>query len=341
VLVAFKLLTGELEPTREVAQTFYECTTCENCTFVCPSKIKAADVVLGARKKLFAAGSAPEEHVAVVENVKKAGNPFSLSKADRTEAFPKKWQQLAADGKLPKTAETLLFLGCVPSYVDMKTVPSLMELMDLAGVDFTVLGEDEGCCGFPVHLAGSPEFEAIAKDNIKRIKATGAKTLVTPCAGCYKTFSELYEGLDVEVMHSVQFLKRLIDEGGLKLEKPFEKKVAYHDPCDLGRHLGVYDEPREILGAVPGLELIEFPRNRQFARCCGGGGGVSAVNPELALSMAGTRVKEGLGAGAEIIVSACAACKDSLKKGAAGLPKEEKKGLRVMDITEIVLKSAK
>jgi glycolate oxidase len=341
VLVAFKMLTGELEPSREVAQTFYECTTCKNCTFVCPSKIKAADVVLGARRKLFEAGSAPEQHVAVVENVKTAGNPFSLSKADRTEAFPKKWQQLATDKKLPKTAGTLLFLGCVPSYVDMKTVPSLMELLDIAGVDFTVLGEDEGCCGFPVYLAGSPEFEAIAKDNIKSIKDTGAKTLVTPCAGCYKTFKELYKGLDVEVLHSVHYLKRLIDEGKLKLEKPFEKKVAYHDPCDLGRHLEVYEEPREILKTVPGLELVEFPRNRQLARCCGGGGGVSAVNPELALGMAGTRVKEGLGTGAEIIVSACAACKDSLKKGTAGLPKEEKKGLRVLDITEIVLKSAK
>jgi glycolate oxidase len=214
-----------------------------------------------------------------------------------------------------------------------------MELLDRAGVDYTVLGEDESCCGFPVYLAGSPEFDTISEENIKKIKATGAKTLITPCAGCYKTFKELYKDLGVEVLHSVEFLKQLIDEGKLRLEKPFEKTVAYHDPCDLGRHLEVYEPPREILKLVPGLKLVEFPRNRKLARCCGGGGGVSAVNPDLALGMARTRVKEGLGVGAEVIVSACAACKDSLKKGAAGLPKEEKRSLRVMDITEILLRA--
>lgn len=341
MLVAYKMLTGELKATPEVAQTFYECTTCMNCTFVCPSRIKAADVVMGARKRLFEAGSAPEQQVAVVDNVKHSGNPFSLEKQGRTESFPKKWRQLAAEGKLPKTAETLLFIGCVPGYVDMKTVPSLMELLDLAGVDYTVLGEDESCCGFPVYLAGSPEFGAISKGNIEKMKATGAKTLITPCAGCYKSFKELYAGMEMEVLHGVQFLARLIDDGKLKLEKRFDKTVAYHDPCDLGRHLEVYDVPREILAKVPGLKLVEFPRNRQNARCCGGGGGVSAVNPELALGMAGTRVREALSVGAQVVVSACAACKDMLKKGAAGLSREEKGGLRIMDITEVVLLSAK
>jgi len=341
MLVAYKMLTGELEPTPEVAKTFYECTTCENCTFVCPSKIKTADVVMAARRRLFEKGSAPDEQVAVVDSVNKTGNPFALDKEERLQAIPKKWKELVGQKKLPQTAEILLFLGCVPGYVDMKIVPGLMELMDSADVDYTILGEEESCCGFPVYLAGSPEFDAISKQNIKKIKATGARTLVTPCAGCYKTFKKLYEGLDIEVLHSVELLAKLIDEGKLKLGKPFEKTVAYHDPCDLGRHLGMYDIPRDILGKVPGLKLVEFPRNRQFARCCGGGGGVAAVNHDLARSMAQTRVKEGLGTGAEIIVSACAACKDSLKKGAAGLSREEKKNLRILDITEILLKSVK
>jgi glycolate oxidase len=341
MLVAYKMLTGEFEPTPEVAQTFYECTTCKNCTYVCPSQIKTADVIMAARRRLFEAGSAPEQHTAVIENIGKTGNPFALAKDERTQAFPKKWKELVSQKKLPKKAEALLFLGCVPGYVDMKTVPSLMELLDRAGVDYTVLGEEESCCGFPVYLAGSPEFDAISKENIEKIKKTGAKTLITPCAGCYKTFKELYKDIGIEVLHSVEYLAQIIAEGKLKLEKPFEKTVAYHDPCDLGRHLGVYDPPREILGKVPGLNLVEFPRNRKLARCCGGGGGVSAVNAELALGMAGTRVKEGLGVGAEVIVSACAACKDSLKKGAAGLPKEEKGGLRILDITEVILKSVK
>ncbi len=341
MLVAYKLLTGELEPTPEVAQTFYECTTCENCTMVCPSRIKVADVVMAARRRLFEKGSAPEQHTAIVESIRDSGNPFSLAPAERTQALPKQWKDLVAQKKVPKQASTLLFLGCVPALVDMKIVPSFMGLLDRAGVDYTILGEDESCCGFPVYLAGSPEFDAISKKNVKKIKASGAKMLVTPCAGCYKTFKDLYEGLDIEILHSVEFLKQLIDEGKLKLEKPFEKTVAYHDPCDLGRHLEIYDTPREILKLVPGLNLVEFPRNRENARCCGGGGGVPAVNPELALGMARTRVKEGLGVGAEVIVSACAACKDSLKKGAAGLkPRASARGrLRIMDITEILLRA--
>lgn len=341
MLVAYKMLTGELEPTPEVARTFYECTVCENCTSVCPARVKAADVVMAARKRLFEAGSAPEQHTAVIESIRKTGNPFSLAKEERAESFPKKWRELTAGKKLPKTAHTMLFLGCVPSYVDMKIVPSFMEILDTAAVDYTLLGEDENCCGFPVYLAGSPEFEAISKENTRKIKATGAKMLITPCAGCYKAFRELYKDLDIEVLHSVEYIRRLIDEGKLSLQTPFEKTVTYHDPCDLGRHLEIYDTPREILKKVPGLELVEFPRNRQNARCCGGGGGVAAVNPDLTLAMARTRVKEGLGTGAQVIVSACAACKDSLKKGVAGLPKDEKKGLRVLDITEVILKSVK
>jgi Fe-S oxidoreductase len=189
---------------------------------------------------------------------------------------------------------------------------------------------------------GSGEFEGHAGRIIEKIKATGAKELVTPCAGCYKTFKNIYPkvgDLGLEVYHSVHYLEKLIREGRIRFKGDLEKKVTYHDPCDLGRAMKVFDEPRNILKAVPGLNFVEMDRNRLQARCCGGGGGVQANNPEMATDMAAERVRDALAVGAEIIVSGCAACKDNLKKGAKAIPKDERGKIKVMDITEMVAKA--
>jgi glycolate oxidase len=174
---------------------------------------------------------------------------------------------------------------------------------------------------------------------IKNIKATGAKELVTPCAGCFKTFKKIYPQvgeLGLEVYHSVHFLEKLIKEGKINFKGNLGKKVTYHDPCDLGRTFQIFEEPRNILKAIPGLEYVEMARNRLQARCCGGGGGVQANNPDMAVDMAAERVRDALAVGAEIIVSGCAACKDNLRKGAKAIPKDERGKIKIMDITEIV-----
>ncbi|MEJ2724233.1 MAG: (Fe-S)-binding protein [Deltaproteobacteria bacterium] len=227
----------------------------------------------------------------------------------------------------------------MPSYLDMKMVPSLIKPLDEAGVDYTTLATEEGCCGFPLFLMGSDNFESHAEKVIKRIKATGAKELVTPCAGCYKTFKKIYPkvgDLGLEVYHSVHYLEKLIKEGKIKFKGELGKKVTYHDPCDLGRAFQIFEEPRNILKAIPGLEYVEMARNRLQARCCGGGGGVQANNPDMAVEMAAERVRDALAVGAEIIVSGCAACKDNLRKGAKSIPKDERGKIKIMDITEIV-----
>jgi Fe-S oxidoreductase len=145
--------------------------------------------------------------------------------------------------------------------------------------------------------------------------------------------------MGLEVYHSVHYLEKMINDGSLKFEKDVSKKVTYHDPCDLGRAFQIFEEPRNILQAIPGLEYVEMARNRLQARCCGGGGGVLANEPEMAVEIASERVRDALVVGAEIIVSGCAACKDNLRKGAKGLPKEERGNIKVMDITEIELKA--
>ena len=337
--LAFYLLNGSIEPTKELAEAFYSCTTCQACTYFCPARIKVDEIVEGVRTKLYDAGLTPTPVLGVRDNILNTGNVFASAKNDRIEIYPPALREQAKESRLKEKAETVLFMGCVPSYLDMKMVPSLIKPLDAAGVDYTTLSTEEGCCGFPLFLMGSKEFEPHARKVIERLKATGAKELVTPCAGCYKTFKKIYSeigDLGMEVYHSVHYLEKLIKEGRIKLKGDLGKKVTYHDPCDLGRAFGIFEEPRNILKATPGLEFVEMARNRLQARCCGGGGGVQANNPEMAIDMGAERVRDALAVGAEIIVSGCAACKDNLKKGAKAIPKQERGKIKIMDITELI-----
>ncbi len=337
--LAFYLMNGSIDPSTELAEAFYSCTTCQACTYFCPALIKVDEIVEGVRKKLYKAGFVPEPVQGVRENILKAGNVYASAKEARIDIYPPALKEKVKKGELKAEAETVLFMGCVPSYLDMKMVPSLIKPMDAAGVDYTTLSTEESCCGFPLYLMGSDDFEPRAKSLMERLKATGARELVTPCAGCYKTFQKIYPEvgeLGLEVYHSIHYLEKLINDGKLRLKGDLGKKVTYHDPCDLGRAFKMFDEPRNILKKIPGLEYVEMARNGLKARCCGGGGGVLANNPEMAVDMAAERVRDALAVGSEIIVSGCAACKDNLKKGAKAIPKQERGKIKILDITEIV-----
>lgn len=337
--LAFYLMNGSIEPSPELADAFYTCTTCQACTYYCPARIKVDEIVEGVRKKIYDAGLVPEAIQGIRDNILRTGNVYANSREDRIEIYPKALKEKALKGRLKEKAETLLFMGCVPSYLDMKMVPSLIGPLDAAGVDYTTLSIEESCCGFPLYLMGADVFEDHARALMERMRKTGARELVTPCAGCYKAFKKIYPrigDLGMEVYHSVLYLEKLIGEGRIRFKGDFKKKVTYHDPCDLGRAFKIFEEPRNILEGIPGLEYVEMERNRLQARCCGGGGGVLAHEPEMAVNMAAQRVRDALAVDAEIIVSGCAACKDNLRKGAKAIPKEERGKIKVMDITEII-----
>lgn len=340
--LAFYLMNGSIEPSEDLAQAFYTCTTCQACTYFCPAQIKVNEIVAGVRRQLYRDGFAPAPVLRVRDNIINTGNVFAGKKDDRIEIYPATLKEKAKAGQLKARAETLLFMGCVPSYLDMKMVPGLLKPLEAAAVDYTTLGAEEGCCGFPLFLMGADEFEAQAAKLITRIKQTGARELVTPCAGCYKTFKRIYPAigdLGVQIYHSVQYLEKLINEGRIELRKDFDKRVTYHDPCDLGRAFKIFAEPRNILQQIPGLQYVEMTRNRLQARCCGSGGGVQANLPEMAVEMAAERVRDALAVDAQVIVSGCAACKDNLRKGARAIPKDERGKIKVMDITEVVAKA--
>ena len=333
MLLLKEFLDGSIENPQDIAESLFTCTTCQACTYSCPRSIKGADVVESARRMLYERGCAPPQSLKVLDNIRETGNVF---------ASPVKDGMMAERKEAADKADVLVFMGCLPNFMDLKTIPSLLKVLGAAGVHYASLGSKEVCCGFPIILAGSDQFERHAEKVMSKIKATGARQLVTPCTGCYRTFKHYYPrvgDMEVEILHSVEFIDRLMDEGRIKMRGRLKKKVTYHDPCDLGRASKIFREPRKILEQIPELHLVEMARNQLNARCCGGGGGLQAHNRDLALEMAKQRVRDALEVGAEIIVSACPACKDNLRKGAQALPKEKRAGIKIMDITEVVKQS--
>jgi Fe-S oxidoreductase len=231
----------------------------------------------------------------------------------------------------------LYFPGCMATYRAKDIARSTIELLRRGGVEFELLGEDEWCCGSVMLRTGNADVaDELREHNLDAFKKHDADVVITSCSGCFKTIKQDYEkmagSLEFEVKHVLEILKELIEEG--KLIFPETKlKVTYHDPCHLGRHSGMYDLPRDILKSIEGLELVEMPRNRENARCCGAGGGVRAAYRELADKMADTRIEEAVGTGAEVLTSACPFCTFALREAA------ERNGskIRVLDLPELLL----
>ena len=324
--------------TDEILKHLYHCTTCKKCSVVCKSSVDTPETILDFRKKLYEMDLTPEVHKMALENIRTKGNPFGEPPERREEILEGK-NNLKRSGN-----DVLLFTGCVPSLQDIKLLPALLKLLDSAKVKYSVQGSEESCCGFLAHLAGSEnDFQTCVDINKKKIKKTGAKTIVTPCSGCYRALSELYPhytDFKYKILHTVEFLDELATKGKLTFTTPpKQKKVAYHDPCDLGRHCNVYDPPRNLLKRIPEIKLIEFPANKEHANCCGGGGGLKGFDNPLSLETAKKRVQEAIDAGAEIIVSACPTCKDNLSIGASMLRQEGQPKIKVMDLTEYLAKA--
>jgi glycolate oxidase len=331
VILAYNLLTGKLKPSKELAEKFYACTMCMNCKATCPAGVRVADIVESARKKLVKEGWLPEIHQTLLGNMEEVGNPFREPVEKRVDVYPSTYQD--------KASENLLFFGCVTSYQDIHIVPDTMKILDAAGIDYATMGNEEHCCGYLAYLIGSEQFTEFISNNVERLSKLKAKRMITTCAGCYKTFKDLYpkhSQLDMEILHIVEYLEKLIVEGKLIFQKPYSMKVIYHDPCDLGRHMNIYEPPRKILQAIPGIQLLEFKENRNLAKCCGGGGGLKAYDNDLSAEIAYHRALEAFELAADVIVSACPSCKSSLQQAAARIRREKKRGLKVMDITEVV-----
>jgi heterodisulfide reductase subunit D len=211
-------------------------------------------------------------------------------------------------------------------------------LLQEAGVSFSILGEDEPCCMSKLRRMGDSSFAGEARKRAEMFDRMDVETIVVSCAGCFKGLHGDYAGIwpgSGKVLHLSQFLDQLIREGRLKLKRATPLLVTYHDPCHLGRHNQVYDPPRRVLQSVPGVRLVEMPRHRAFSSCCGMGGGLKAVSPEIQHKMAAARVREAGASGAEAIVTPCQTCLQGLLNG----KKEASSALEVFHLNEILVRS--
>jgi heterodisulfide reductase subunit D len=232
------------------------------------------------------------------------------------------------------------FAGCMATYRLPNIAEATIRILKHAGVDFKMLGEEEWCCGSVTFRTGFVDDGIkMARHNIDALKAIGATRVVTACAGCFRTLSVDYpkflgEELPFEIVHFPTLLKELIEEGKIKFPSGVEVAVTYHDPCHVGRHMGIYDDPREALEAIPGLELVEMYHNKKTASCCGAGGGVRSTNRELARGAAEIRIKEAEETGASVLTTACPFCTFNLREGV----KQASSNLEMLDFPEFVAK---
>ncbi len=338
----FGYSAGDPELISELSRDLYECSVCGQCHIVCPSRIDTVELWESLRASFVRAGSGPlEGHMGMVNSIKSNDNPWEQPRSRRT-----KWAERALrKGLLSKEikdlsrerAEVLYYVGCTASFdANIQEVAiNTAELLNRLNIDYGILGLQEVCCGSVLHRVGHPEYSRLARGNLDQFNSMGIKTIVTSCAGCYRTirlnYPELGE-LKFETLHLVEFLVRMLEEGKLRFTKELPLKVTYHDPCHLGRHNNLYEEPRKILGSLPGIKFIEMERTREYSRCCGAGGGLKAGFSEIQGKMAAQRIKDAEATGADTLVSACPFCQQALKTAIIQINSP----IKMRDITELV-----
>jgi Fe-S oxidoreductase len=312
------------------------CTTCRNCVQQCPRGVKIIDVMRAMRRILVPDGVVPASIPnlrSVMTSIASVGNPFRQEK-DRAE-----WAEALSIKAFTEGTDLLYFPCCYPSYEPRlkKVAQATGELLQKGGVDFGLLGSKENCCGESVRAAGNEElFKRLARENIKTFIDHGVKKILTSSPHCYHTFKNDYIEFkaNFEVIHISQYLLELIGEGRLEITKEFKKRVTYHDPCYLGRHNGIYDEPRELLKRIPGLQLVEMPDSKDNSLCCGMGGGRIWMETAKGERFSDLRLQQALSTGAEVLVTACPYCITQFEDSKSIL--KECEGLEIKDITEIL-----
>jgi Fe-S oxidoreductase len=279
-------------------------------------------------------GVVPDALRISTKNIAGVGNPLGEAPEKRND-----WAKDLNVKNFTSDTEILYFPCCVPSYdPDVRTVArSTATIFNKLGIDFGLIGTEAKCCGESVRKAGNEDtFQSLAQNNINLFVKSGVRTVVVSSPHCYHTFKNEYPELggEFEVIHITQYLASLLEQGKLKLSKEINKKVIYSDPCYLGRHNDVYDEPRKVLQSIPGLELIEFPDAREDGLCCGGGGGRIWMDTPKGERFSDIRVEQAVAKGADAIALACPYCFLNYRDSVLSMGKAE--AVQVKAIAELV-----
>ena len=322
------------------SEDIWRCTTCGRCPQRCPRDVQQIQSGVALRRiateyQVFPKAVKPVRTASA--SLIDEGNPLSEARKDRAN-----WAEGLSVKTFAEGMDILYFPGCYLSYDPRlkKVARATAHILNRAGVDFGILGTQENCCGESIRKAGDEElFKRLARENIKTFIDHGVKKILVSSPHCYHTFKNEYPEFRVnfEVVHITQYLFELLQSGRLTLNQEYGKKVAYHDPCYLGRHNGIFDEPREALKKIPGLALIELPESRVDSLCCGGGGGRIWMETQKGERFSEIRLQQVLDVGAEVLVTACPYCITMFEDSRLTLEVTER--LEVKDITEIIQES--
>jgi heterodisulfide reductase subunit D len=330
-----RLLLEGTPLTAEQMMRLYQCTMCGHCTQVCSTRIDLREFWLVARAQTVERNLSPKGLSVASDNVAKTGNVYAYQNDERA-GWAEYMDDAPADLYQRDHAEVVYFVGCSSSFSPrvQHIAESFVRVMTAAEVNFTILGEGEVCCGFPLVVAGmKDQARTLIERNLERVRATGATTIVFTCPACRMMWREEYAGHlpGVRLLHSTELLAELT----AALRRPLKdvrQVVTYHDPCDLARNGGVYDAPRQVLAAVPSLQLVEVHERRERGLCCGGGGDLEMVDPALAGRVAARTAGKLAATGAQAIVTACPQCVRTLARGA----EQSAPGVEVKDVVELL-----
>ena len=319
------------------SEEMWLCTTCGRCPQQCPRDVQQIQSGIALRRVATEYGVFPDSVKPIrtaVGSLIGEGNPLGEDRKTRGD-----WAKGQSVKTFDEEMEILYFPGCYPSFDPRakKIATATAKILNAAGVDFGILGEKENCCGESIRKTGDEElFKRLAKENIKTFVDNGVKKILVSSPHCYETFKNEYPDFMVnfEVVHITEYLLELMNAGRLELTKPFEKKITYHDPCYLGRHNGIFDEPREVLKRVPGLELAEMLDTRIDSLCCGGGGGRVWMETQKGERFGDRRIDQAIETGAELLVTSCPYCITMFEDSRITMGADEK--IEIKDITEII-----
>jgi len=336
IWMALDLYQKRYEWSPSIVDIVFSCTLCGNCAIQCQQEAgeHALDIFEALREEAVELGLGPlDAHRKFLENVDKVDNPYGEPKEDRFKGVPEKY--------FNKDADVIYYVGCTSAYREKQLFEAVIPILEKLEISFTLL-RDEVCCGSPLITTG--QFKAakrLAEHNARIISEQKGNTVIASCAGCLRTLRSQYERkygikIDKEVLHLSEFLSRKLKQ----LKKLYNKSkkpteiATYHDPCHIGRHVGIYDEPREVLESIPGIEFIEMRRIRDNAWCCGAGAGVKSGLKEWAIEISEERIKEAEETGAKYLVTTCPFCERNLRDAAESLNSP----IEVIDLCQLVLK---
>jgi Fe-S oxidoreductase len=305
----------------------------------CPVFIEHVDKIIDMRRyQVLMESQFPEELTTAFRGLEKNSNPWGLGHDARAD-WIKELDVPVMSESGGEDVDVLFFVGCIRSFDDRnkKVSISMVKVLKYLGINFAILGMEEGCCGDPARRVGNEYlYQILAQTNIETFNRYNIKRILTTCPHCYNTLKNEYSqlGFQADILHHAQFLQENIKKGRLKLDKSLAKRLTYHDPCYLGRYSDIYEPPREILKSIPGLDVREMNRSRNDSLCCGGGGGWMWMDEKIGKRMNAQRLEDALVTKPEGIATACPFCvtmfDDAIKD------KNMEDDLKIWDLAELV-----